>query len=205
MGNPANTDHPIHDLLRERYSARAYSDQPVDAETLLSVLEAARWAPSSRNQQPWRFIVAPKDDPAAYDKLFAVIKEGNQQWAGNAPVLMLAVAHTGSGDDYRQVALYDTGQAVAYLTIQAQARGLSLRQMGGIHYDAAKAAYNIPDDYQVMVAIALGYAEAPESIPDTLAERERKPRTRNSLHKMVFREWEQASPLLESNPEPAGD
>ncbi|MEL7235686.1 MAG: nitroreductase family protein [Chloroflexota bacterium] len=205
MGNPANTDHPIHPLLQQRYSARAYSNQPVDTETLLSVLEAARWAPSSRNSQPWRFIVATKADPEAYQKLFDIIKPGNQPWAGNAPVLMLVVTHTGTGDDYRQIALYDAGQAVAHLTVQAQSHGLSLRQMGGIYGSAATEAYNIPEDYQVMVGIALGYPDVPESLPEQLAERERRPRTRQPLDDMVFGEWGEPAPILNTATEPAGD
>ena len=92
MEKPADVDHPIHDLLRRRWSPRAFSERMVETEKLQSLFEAARWAPSSNNEQPWHFIVGTKDDPSAHDRLFQCLKEGNKKWAFRAPVLMLSVA-----------------------------------------------------------------------------------------------------------------
>ncbi len=125
MNRQTQNDHPLDDTLRERYSPRAFRTEPIATDVLLQLLEAARWAPSSYNQQPWRFIVATQDDPEAYEKLFGVINESNQRWAGNAPVLMLTMAEIEHGDRTNRNAHHDVGQAVAYLTVQATALGLA--------------------------------------------------------------------------------
>jgi nitroreductase len=195
MANPANPNHTINDLLRERYSARAYSDQPIERETLLSLLEAARWSPSSNNKQPWHFIVATEDDSEAYEKIFNLLKAGNQRWAGSAPVLALVVAYVGT-EDKSDIAIYDVGQSVAHLTVEAVSHGVMLRQMGGIYKDKAKEAYNIPEGYEVLVALAMGYPEALENLPEDVAEREQHPRVRKPLTEFVFRQWNETSPLL---------
>jgi len=205
MNKPANNDHPIHDIIRERWSPRAFSSRPIDRETILSLLEAARWAPSSRNDQPWHFIVATKDDPDAYDELLNLLKTSNQRWAGNAPLLLLTVARVDMGEYVNRNALHDVGQAVAYLTFQAQAHGLSIRQMGGIMLDEMTTAYGIPEGYEVLNAMAVGYVAEPETLPEDLQAKEHKPRERKPLSEFVFREWGQASPLLQDEPETAGD
>jgi nitroreductase len=185
----AQTDYPIQDVLAQRYSPRAFASTPVERETLLSLLEAARWSPSSRNAQPWRFIVATKDNADAYNKLLSVLNENNQRWASTAPVLMLAIAEVevpGTGRTNSK-ALYDLGQAVAHFTVEATARDLYLRQMGGIHPDKAAEIYNVPEGYQVVVAIALGYRAAADVLPDDLAARERDAtRSRQPLNALVF-------------------
>ncbi len=194
------TPPQLPDLLAERYSPRAFdSDRPVEREKLVALFEAARWAPSSMNRQPWRFIVATKDNPEAYDKLYNVLKSGNQRWAGNAPVLILAITERLTERGENKNARHDLGQAVAHLTVQATAMGLGLRQMGGILADEARAAYGIPDDYDVLNAIALGYPADPDTLPDDLAARERKPRTRNPLSAFVFDAWEKPSSLVDES------
>lgn len=198
MDKPANNNHPIHDLLRQRWSPRAFSQNAITPDVLRSLFEAARWTPSSRNQQPWRFIVATQDDPAAYEKLFSVLKSGNQRWAGNAPLLVLTVAEIGSGDSFNRNAVHDVGQAVGHLTVQATAMGLFIRQMGGIYHDRARELYNIPDGYEVLNAMAIGYPAPPEVLPDDLQDRENAPRQRYTLETFVFREWGETSPLIES-------
>ena len=143
------------------------------------LMEAARWAPSSRNLQPWRFIVATKDDPDAYEKLLAVIKEGNRHWAKNAPLLMLTITRTETDGRVNGSALHDLGLAVANLTVQATAMGLGVHQMGGIYPEVAREQYGIPDEYAIHTGIAVGYRAEPDTLPDDLAEREKQPRDRS--------------------------
>src|SRR3954463_6876732 len=151
--------HPIHDLLRRRWSPRAFSDRPVEREKLLSVLEAARWAPSSNNEQPWHYLVARKEEPEEFARLLACLVEKNQSWAKAAPVLMLSVASTvfeRKGHPNRH-ALHDAGQAVACLTVEATALGLFVHQMAGFSIDKARETYALPQTTEPVAPIALGY------------------------------------------------
>lgn len=186
--SPAAVD--LHEIIERRRSPRAFSSQPVAPEALRCVLEAARWAASSTNAQPWRFIVTTKEQqPEAYEKLVSVLKESNQRWAAKAPVLILAVAKTVAEHDPTQTnrhAWYDTGAAVAQLTAQATSLGLALRQMGGFYPEQARKAFGIPAGFEPVVAIALGYADAADTLPDDLRERELAPRQRRPLHEIVF-------------------
>ncbi len=151
---------PIHELLQNRYSPRAFSDRSVPRETIRTLLEAARWAPSSYNEQPWRFFVASKDDPELHARLLSCLAPGNQDWAKNAPVLMLSVASmtfTRNGKQNRH-AFHDVGLAVSQLILQASVHGLQAHQMAG--FDAAKARelYRIPDGFEPVAAIAIGFS-----------------------------------------------
>lgn len=187
MEKSAPTQYPVHELISERWSPRAFSQQPVELAKLLHLFEAARWAPSAMNAQPWNFIIATSDQPEAYARMLATINPRNQLWAKNAPVLMLVVAQTerqpGSPNRY---AWYDLGQAVALLSVQATAEGLSLHQMGGFDAEKARQAYGIPQDYEAVVAIALGYRGEPHDLPDDLRERELMPRSRKPVQEFVF-------------------
>ena len=138
--------HPIHDLLRRRWSPRAFADRPVEREKLQSVLEAARWAPSSNNEQPWHYLVATREEPEEFARLLACLVEKNQSWAKHAPVLMLSVASTvftRNGKPNRH-ALHDTGQAVAGLTVQATALGLYVHQMAGLSVEEGARDVSAP-------------------------------------------------------------
>ena len=140
MNKDAKLAHEIHELLRTRYSPRAFADRPVPAEALRSLFEAARWAPSSRNEQPWRFVVATREDRESFDRLAALLDPGNQRWAPRAPVLAIATTHSRfdeTGKTNRH-AWYDVGLAVAQLTAQASAAGLAVHQMGGFDGEAAR-------------------------------------------------------------------
>ncbi|MEO0560904.1 MAG: nitroreductase family protein [Chloroflexota bacterium] len=193
MDKATETIYPLIDPIENRYSPRDYDPtRPVEPAKLRSLFEAARWAPSSRNQQPWRFIVATKDDPAAYDKLFSILMEGNQRWAHTAPVLMLTMTERERDGRVNKNARHDLGQAVAYLTIQAESMGLSLRQMGGIYADKARDLYNVPAEYDVLNGIALGYKVS----PGDLAAGNAKPREREPLSAFVFSEWETAADFV---------
>jgi nitroreductase len=187
MEKLADADHPIHDLLRRRWSPRAFSERIVEPETLRSLFEAARWAPSSNNEQPWYFIVGTKAEPAAYDRLFQCLKEGNKKWAFRAPVLMLSVARLNFEDEgtINRHALHDTGMAAFSLTTQATALGLIVHQMAGFDVEKARADLAIPAGFEPVAMIAVGYAGDPAQLPDYLRERELKPRERKSIREFV--------------------
>ncbi|WP_397547939.1 nitroreductase family protein [Rhodothermus marinus] len=184
----AGVEPDVHELIRRRWSPRSFADRSVAPDVLRRVLAAARWAPSAYNEQPWRFIVARREDPEAFDRLLACLNEGNRRWAQRAPVLMLVLArrtfsHSGAPNPH---AWYDTGQAVAYLTLQATALGLYVHQMAGILPDEARRRCAIPEDYDVVVALALGYLGDPAQLSEDLQARERSPRTRRPLNELVY-------------------
>lgn len=188
MEKPAQTASPIHDLLQRRWSPRAFGDRPVAPETLTSLFEAARWAASCFNEQPWRFIVAAKDRPAEFDRLVGCLVESNAAWAKQAPVLMLSVAalrFQETGKENRH-AFHDVGLAVENLIIQATAMGLFVHQMAGFHVEKARADLAIPDGYDPVAMIALGYPGDPEVLPEKLRQRELAPRSREPLARFVF-------------------
>lgn len=199
----AHTLQPIHDLLAERWSPRAFADRAVTHEMLGSLLEAARWAPSCFNDQPWYFVFGHKgesEDGDAWNKAYDCLVEANQVWAQHAPVLGLSIARTRftfNGNENR-FAAYDTGAATFALTVQAQARGLFVHQMGGFDAEAAKRAFQIPDVHTPMAAIAIGYMGDAKSLEGELAEREGAPRERRALGETVFGgTWGEAHPATE--------
>jgi nitroreductase len=140
---PASAEPQVHDLLRRRWSPRAFAQRPVEPAKIRSVLAAARWAPSSANQQPWSFVMATKEDSAAHERLLGILMEGHVRWAHHAPVLMLVVARLYTDRDGRpsQRSLYDVGLAVANLTTQATALGLVVHQMGGFYTDKVREEF----------------------------------------------------------------
>jgi nitroreductase len=180
----------LHELLSNRRSPRSYSEEPVEPWKIVSLFEAARWSPSSANEQPWHFIVATKEDTTVFDTLAGTLMEGNRRWAGRAPMLVLGVAqsfYSKNGKPYRH-SWYDLGQSVAHLTIQATSLGLSVHQMGGFDAEKARDLFSIPDGYDPVVVFAVGYAEGAEHLPDELREREMAPRSRKPLEAGVFTE-----------------
>jgi nitroreductase len=188
MGKPADTLYPIHDLLRQRWSPRAFDDRPIEPEKLRSLCEAARWAPSSNNEQPWRFIVANKDYETEWNRLFACLVEGNRKWAYRAPVLILSVASLNFEDDStpNRHAFYDTGMAVENLVLQATALGLAAHQMAGFDVEKARADLKIPSGYEPVAMIAVGYPGELASLPDRLRERELQLRNRRPISEWTF-------------------
>ena len=201
MEKPAVTQYPIHTLLKNRWSPRAFAGQPVQLEILVRLFEAARWAPSGSNLQPWSFLLVTSDEPEAHARMVEVLGTRNQVWARQAPVLMLAITkmerQPGVPNRY---AWYDVGQAVALLSVQATAEGLAVHQMGGFDAEKARELFAIPADYQAVTAIALGYPGSPEDLPEDLRAGESEPRTRKTLDTFVFdSQWGQ--PLqTESDP-----
>lgn len=198
MEKPADTQYSIHDLLRRRWSPRAFDDRPIELEKLRSLFEAARWAPSSNNEQPWRFLVATKENQAEYGRLFNCLVEGNQKWALRAPVLLLSVAKLEFEDGLpNRHALHDTGMAAENLVIQATALGLVAHQMAGFRVDQARTDCQIQNDYEPVAMIAIGYPGDPALLSDRLRAREVQPRARKPVNEFVYSTtWGQSSPLL---------
>jgi nitroreductase len=200
LKRPAETSTAIHDLIAHRWSPRAFESKPVEPEKLRSLLEAARWAPSSYNAQPWYFIVGTKDNPENYKRVLESLIEFNQGWAKNAPVLALSVAKLKFDDGKpNRHAFHDVGQAAANLSLQAEASGLSVHQMAGIDPEKARKLFNIPADYEAVAGIAIGYPGDPASLPEGLRERELAPRQRKPLDSFVFTgSWGKSLPLQKS-------
>lgn len=199
MKNPAPTHHPVHTLIQERWSPRAYSDQPVPEDILRSLFEAARWAPSSSNEQPWAFLVATAHEKEAHAKLLSTLVEFNQGWAKHAPVLAIAVselAFAKTGQPNRN-AFYDTGAAVALLSMEATSRGLFVHQMAGFDPRKAVELLQIPSGWEPISAFTIGYPGKPETLPDMLRQRETSPRERKPLDSFVMGgHWGHAASFL---------
>ena len=183
------TPHTLQSLIQHRWSPVGFDRaRSIDSSTLLSILEAGRWAASSSNLQPWRFIVAPKDDQAEFEKMLSVIREGNQPWARHAAVLMIAVAHKNRqpGVPNRHAA-YDLGQAIAQMVLQALDHGVYTHQMGGFYPDKAREVYQIPDEYEPYTAVAMAYRTGDLAhLSDGHRQRETSQRDRHSLADLVF-------------------
>lgn len=199
MQKPATTDFPIHELIRDRWSPRAFSSKPIERAVLASLFEAARWAPSSSNEQPWGYLVATKNDIENFAKAISVLVEFNANWAKEAQVLAIAVSSLtfhANGTPNRN-AFYDTGAATALLCVEATARGLAVHQMAGFDPAKAKQVFGIPEGWEPIAAIAIGYPGDPQSLPDKLRDREVAPRTRKPLTEFVMSgHWGHTSPIV---------
>jgi nitroreductase len=173
-------------LLRDRRSTRAFAAKPVAPETLKRLFEAARWAPSSANEQPWRFVYATNGSPG-FDRIVGTLMSLNAEWARTAPVLIVVCSalSRANGSPYRH-SFYDCGQAVGHLTVQALSEGLIQRQMGGFDVDAARTAVALPEGYDPVTVIAIGYPGDPLSLSESAQEKENAPRTRKELGEIVF-------------------
>lgn len=190
MQKPAITQQAIHELLANRWSGRAYdADQSVSKEQVVSLLEAARWAPSCFGDQPWRYVVCSKaDNLQAWQAAFDCLVPGNQGWAVNAPVLLLICADTlfGHNDKPNKWAAYDTGAATENLCLQATALGLMAHQMGGFDADKARATFNVPERYQILAMVTVGYQASVDSLSGEVKERELAARSRKPLEELFF-------------------
>lgn len=195
----ARPDHPIHDLIAKRWSPYALSHRPVSPEDLRSLFEAARWSASSYNEQPWRYIVATKDDPKAFEQLLSCLVEGNQPWAKAAPVLAIGCTSLkfALNGKPNAAAQHDLGLASASLTIEATARGLSVHQMIGILPDHVRELYAVPDDFLPLTGLAIGYLGDVNDLPEGYRPRDLSPRQRRPLPEFVFGgRWGEASELV---------
>ncbi|PQO46095.1 nitroreductase family protein [Blastopirellula marina] len=199
MTKEAHPEYPIHDLIANRWSPYAFDDRSVSEEDLCSVLEAARWAPSSYNEQPWAFIVATKDNPAEHEKIVSCLVEGNQPWAKAAPVLMLGCVfyQFNRNGKPNPAAEHDLGLASGNLTLEATARGLYVHQMIGIEPAKAKEVFGLPDGVEAKTGLALGYVADPSVLPEGYKERDLAPRERKPLKDFVFTgKWGEATKLV---------
>jgi len=197
---PAPAAAPIHDLISNRRSPRAFDARPVEPEKLRSLFEAARWAASSYNAQPWSFIVATKDDPENFKRVLETFVEFNKGWAKNAPVVALSVAahkmpHDGSQNRH---AFHDVGQAAATLALQATALGLQVHQMAGIIPDKAREVFSIPENFEAVAGFAIGYPGDPMTLPEgRMRDTETGARQRKPTSEFVFAgKWGQVSPIV---------
>ena len=199
MQKLADTTYPIESLLKQRWSPRAFAERPVEIEKLLSLWEAARWSASCANQQPWYFIVATREDAVEYARLLSCLRETNQQWAAHAPVLMVSVAKLAfdmNGQPNRY-AFHDVGLAVANLIVQATALGLCVHQMAGFYPDKVRELYGVPDGFEPVADIVLGYPGDPAILPADLQQRELALRVRKPLETFIFQgTWGATSPLV---------
>jgi nitroreductase len=197
---PAPAAAPIHDLISHRWSPRAFDPKPVEKEKLRSLFEAARWASSSYNAQPWHYIVATKDDPENYAKVLSTFVEFNQSWAKNAPVVAISVAshkmpHDGSQNRH---AFHDVGQASANLSLEATSLGLQVHQMAGINPEKAREVFGIPEHFEAVAGIALGYPGDPMSLPEgRMRDGETGARQRKEASSFVYTgKWGHTSPIV---------
>jgi nitroreductase len=187
MNKYAKTAYPINDLAKKRWSPRAFLDKPIEKEKIISLFEAARWSASGGNEQPWHFIVGVHPDET-WQKIFSTLDQGNQAWNQHVPVLIMAIGNKISSWDgnISPVYQYDTGQSVAHLSIEAMNQGLHVHQMGGFSSEKALELFDIPETYQPMTVIAVGYIGDPETLPEKLKHRELQDRKRKKLREMVF-------------------
>jgi nitroreductase len=184
-------------VIRHRWSPRSFTDREVSPKDLKTVFEAASWAASSFNEQPWRFFVGRRHSET-YQKIFSTLMEVNQQWARSAPVLIMGVAktkfsHNGAPN---RVALYDLGAAAATLCYQATELGLHTHQMAGFNVDAARKVFNVPEDYIFGAVIALGYQGEPGTLTNQqMLAQETSPRQRKPLSEIVLSGWDEPAGL----------
>jgi nitroreductase len=197
----AALDHPIHELIARRWSPYAFAERSVSADDLQSLFEAARWAPSSYNEQPWRYIVAAKENRAEFERLLSCLVEGNQPWAKSAPVLALGCTalNFALNGKPNAAAVHDLGLASATLCVEATVRGLSVHQMIGILPDKARQLYRLPDDVQPLTGLAIGYVGSPDALPEAYRKRDLSPRQRKPLSEFVFAgQWGTVADFAES-------
>jgi len=188
MSNKVVTDHPVHDLIARRWSPYAFADRPVSENDLRALFEAARWAPSSYNEQPWSYLVATRDQPEEFERLLSCLVEGNQAWAKFAPVLALgctSLNFTRNGQP-NAAAQHDLGLASANVVLEATARGLSVHQMIGILPDRVRELYQVPEGVRPLTGLAIGYAGDSRRLPEKLRDRDQARRPRKALAEFVF-------------------
>ncbi len=178
----------IHDIIKNRYSTRAFSEKAIVGEKILSLFEAARWSPSSRNEQPWRFIFGTKEDQTTFNKIAGILNPSNHLWAYKAPLLILTIAklNINSSEQINRHALHDLGLAIANLTFQASALDLYVHQMGGFDQKKARDIFKRPLNYEPVTVLAVGYKGDLKILPENLKVRELSERKRKDLREIVF-------------------
>ena len=184
---PANTDYPINELIARRWSTRAFSTRPVERSKLLSILESARWAPSSRNEQPWRYVIFTSDNVEKLKKAQSVLKDIND-YAKRAPILICAITKKSYSDNsnYNRLHFHDLGAANENMFLEAFNQGLIMHEMGGFDVKKARDVFNVPEDFEVGIMIAIGYQDTHHILPETLIQKAFTPRQRKPLSEIAF-------------------
>lgn len=194
----AAPDHPIHEYLAARWSPLAMADREISDADVRSLFEAARWSASSRNEQPWSYIIAKRSSAAEFAKILSCLEDANQVWARHASLLAIAcyaMTHSRNGQP-NAAAAHDLGAAAASLTFEATSRGLLVHQMIGIFPDRARELFHVPAGVQPLTAIAIGYEGDPTALPEPQRERDLAPRTRKPLKDFVFSgDWGKSAAL----------
>lgn len=188
QGRQNPVDHPVPDPVRDRWSPVSFEPEPVEPERLAAVFEAARWAASSYNEQPWRFVIARREDEEHFAKMLDCLVEANREWARHASVLSIVCAASRSKKNGKPnpYAWFDAGQAVAQLMLAAVDHGLYCHAMGGYSADKAREIWEIDEDVDPVCALAIGRLGDGELLDDETAERDRSPRERRPLAETVF-------------------
>ncbi len=185
MNKSANNNYDIHPLLEQRWSPRTFSHAAITDDEVMRLFEAARWAPSSNNIQPWRFIFARKGTDA-YQRMYDLLAEFNQGWVDSPVLVFAAIKKTTPDGKDNYHALHDLGLAASLMTVQAQSMDIAVHQMAGFDHAKAAELYEIPDDYHFATAIAIGkYGGDPDELSDKLQEQEKAPRERKPLKDIV--------------------
>lgn len=195
----ARPGHEIHELLTRRWSPYGFDARAVPDADLVALFEAARWTASSYNEQPWRYLVAHRGDGDGHAKLLGCLVEANQAWAREAPVLALGIVATrfARNDKPNKAAVHDLGAASAQLTFEATRRGIAVHQMIGIDPERARETYALPEPFEAVTGLAIGYPAPLESLSETVRERDTSPRSRRALSEWVFEgAWERAADWL---------
>ena len=187
MIKKTNNTNTFSSLIEERWSTRAFQPTKVEQTKINSILEAAVWAPSAFNEQPWRFIVGQKGSET-YDKILNTLVEWNQKWASNADVLVLNIAKRNFSHNNKPNATfeYDLGQAVSFMAIETVNQGLFSHQMTGFNPEKAASSFNIGDGYKVVSVIAIGYYGISENLPKDILESEKQARERKDFNSLVL-------------------
>jgi nitroreductase len=185
--NQAKSNHPINELIAKRWSARSFATKPVEKSKLYSILEAARWAPSSKNEQPWRYIVFTSDNPDKLKEAQSVLLEVNS-FAKRAPILICAITKKFYSDNgkYNFLHFHDLGAANENMFLESFNQGLIMHEMGGFDREKATEVFNVPEEYQVGIMIAIGYQDTHELLPEKYKEKSLTPRERKPLSEIAF-------------------
>jgi len=196
MKYPQPTTEGVLPIILERWSPRAFADRDVSSSDLRTIFEAGRWAPSSYNEQPWRFFVGHRNSET-YKKILDALVPINQAWAKGAPVLILGVAKTrfSHNDSPNNYAAHDLGAAMALMALQATALGLAAHQMAGFNWVKARESFLIPETYTIGSVMALGYQGELSELPQNFHAQEQSPRSRKPLSEIVWAEWDQPADL----------
>ena len=189
----AGTDLPINNLIAERWSPRAFSEKDVESHKLRTIFEAGRWAASSGNEQPWRFIIGRKGSEIG-QQLFDCLDEGNKEWNVRVPILCLAVAKKKFSfkDALNRHAEYDVGQSVAFMALQAVELGLQIHQMAGFSVEKSQKALGIDDEFEPLTMFCIGYVGVPEILNEKNHKTETSPRVRREISEICFGNWKES-------------